>query len=189
MGTTQDNLKTTDSKSKNILEGIKNLTRGSKVKAVAPASLPLVDLLGAIDGRLNELIVVKRQDVTNEKERYGYNGKALVHLEVAQGMFQYVIENFLEIQALSPSEDFLVAFTGKGGSTFEKLLRPKVTKQTAQTLVDLLGNLDERVEKAIVARKGAAKPDRVKVLTHLELVGIFLQQTLVQLAEVSDLSK
>lgn len=188
MGTTQDNLKATDSKSKNLFDGIKKLTRGSVAKEVQPAGLSLVDLLGTIDGKLNEIVAVKRQDVKGETDRYSYNAKALVHLEVAQELFQYVIENFHTIQTLSPAQTFLA--DKKGQSGFEKLLRPKVNKQTAQTLVDLLGNLDERIEKAIEERPYAnAKLEQVKVRSHLDLAHTFLHQTIRQLAEVSDLSK
>lgn len=188
MGTTQDNVKATDAKSKNFLDGIKKLARGAAPKEIPPAGLPLIELLGTIDGKLNEIISVKRQDVTKENDRYSYNAKALVHLEVAQDMFQYVIENFHAIQGVSPNEDFLA--DSKGRSGFDKLLRPKTSKQTAQTLVDLMANLDERVEGAIKARQAPSKnPDRLKVLTYLELVRTFLHQTVRQLTEVSDLSK
>lgn len=189
MGDVKSNVKPSNDKSKSIFEGVRKLVRPSAKTVVTPANLNLLDLLAATDGRYHELVVAKRQDVANEDSRYSYNAKALTHLEMGHQFFNYVIEYFKVIEDVSPTEDFLQTAKGTGG--IGSLLRPKKAAHSAQTLVDLVTELSTRIEGYIETRqKKASSANAIpsKVLSYLEIINVFMQTSIEQLAEVADLA-
>lgn len=75
------------------------------------------------------------------------------------------------------------------------VIRPKVTsKASAQTVVDVVADLDKRLNDLIIAKRQDVKnePSRydynAKVLTHLELAQTFHQRTIESLAEIANLA-
>lgn len=187
MGTTKDNLKNSDGSKSQVLEGAKKWLR-SGGKSVVPSDLSLQDLSQAIDTRLGEMIIAKNQDVKNESSRHEYNQKALVHLEVARDLFQYVIEYFDLIEKTSPTEDFLKNASNVKTTGFSRLLQAR-NKAPAKNLVEMLTEMDGRLEKAIETRqkKTTGSGTGPTVLTYLTIVEIFFSQLKRQLAEISDL--
>jgi hypothetical protein len=187
MGDVKSNIKPTNEKSKDFFAGVRKLVRPVTSKVSTPADLSLLDLLAATDGRYHELVVAKRRDVENEDSRYNYNAKALVRLELGHQFFNHVIEYFKLIEDLSPTEDFLQTNSSKGG--IGSLLRPKKTTNSAQTLIDLVTELSNRIDIYVKTRqKRTVVGPALKVLTYLEVIEIFMQTSIEQLAEVADLA-